>query len=141
MEAAKPIQITVDVLINASLQDVWNKFNYPEHITKWCFATDDWCCPWVKSDFVEGGKHTTRMEAKDGSLGFDLVWVFTTIKKYELVEYTLSDNRKVSVRFEPNEAGIRIIETFEAENEIPADLQQAGWKSILNSFKTYVEGK
>ncbi len=133
------ISITVEATINAAVQEVWEKWTTPAHITKWNAASDDWHTPSAENDLREGGKFSARMEAKDGSMGFDFGGIYDTVKPFELIEYTLGDDRKVKIEFEANGNETRVIETFEAESVHPAELQQAGWQAILNNFKKYVE--
>lgn len=133
----KPI-ITVETFIKAPVEKVWTYWNEPEHITKWCFASDDWCAPWAKNDVHVGGSLITRMEAKDGSAGFDMEGVYTEVEEFKKIEYMMGD-RKVSVEFMPHADGTKIIESFEAENENPLEMQKSGWQAILDNFKKYVE--
>jgi uncharacterized protein YndB with AHSA1/START domain len=133
------INITVEATINASVLQVWEKWTTPEHIIQWNNASDDWHTPSAENDLKVGGKFSSRMEAKDGSIGFDFWGFYDTIKHNELIEYTLGDERKVKIEFIANGSETRVIETFEAENENSVELQQAGWQAILNNFKKFVE--
>lgn len=139
MSDSKRDPITVEVTIKAPIQKVWNMWNEPNHITKWCFASEDWHAPSAVNDLKVGGKSTTTMAAKDGSVSFDFSWVYTRINNYELLEYTLEDDRKVSVKFETTENGVRVIETFDPEEINPVEMQRQGWQGILDNFKKYVE--
>jgi uncharacterized protein YndB with AHSA1/START domain len=132
--------ITVETVINAPIDKIWDYWNNPEHITKWAFASEDWHVPTAENDIRTGGKFKTRMEAKDGSAGFDFEGSYTEVKENELVEYVMSDGRKVKVEFEPEAHGIKVKETFDAEEQNSAKFQRAGWQAILENFKNYVEG-
>lgn len=133
-------QITVETTINAPIEKIWEYWTKPEHITKWCNASDDWHAPSATNDLRVGGTFTTRMEAKDGSAGFDFGGTYTTVEEFKKIEYTMGgeDGRKVSIEFIPEGEGVKIIETFEAESQNPVDMQKAGWQSILDNFKKYI---
>lgn len=139
MEQANRTAITVETTVIAPMEKVWEHFNTPEHIVKWNAASDDWHTPAAENDFREGGKSKTRMEAKDGSFGFDFEWTYTTIRQHEIIKFTLTDGRKVTVKFEETGNGVKVTETFEAEETNPVEMQQAGWQAILDSFKKHVE--
>lgn len=139
METANKTKITVGNTVNAPIEKVWDMFNKPEHITQWCAASDDWHAPHAENDLRVGGKSKTRMEAKDGSFGFDFESTYDAIKEHESIDYTIADGRKVSLQFQPVAGGVKITETFEAEGINPAEMQQAGWQAILDNFKKYVE--
>jgi uncharacterized protein YndB with AHSA1/START domain len=131
--------ITIEILVNAPIEKVWEFWTKPEHITKWNNASEDWHTTRAENDLGIGGKFLSRMEAKDGSIGFDFEGIYTDVIINEKISYTLLDNRKVTVTFSQTDNGIQLIETFEAENENPLELQKLGWQAILNNFKTYVE--
>ena len=131
--------ITIETTINSHIDKVWEFWTLPEHITGWNFASDDWCCPWAKNDLRTGGNFSSRLEAKDGSFGFDFGGKYDTVKTYELIEYTLGDNRKVKVTFQGKGSTTKIVETFDAEKENPVEMQRTGWQCILDNFKKYVE--
>lgn len=135
------IVIEVKVTVSSNLDKVWEYWNSPEHIVNWNFASDEWCAPRAEVNLKPGGHFVCRMESKDGSMGFDFSGVYDVIKLLELIEYTLEDNRKVSIEFLEGAGGIQVIEKFEAESENAIELQQAGWQAILNNFKRYVESK
>ena len=132
-------KITVDATVNAPVEKVWEAWTKPDHIVKWNFASADWHSPWAKSDFREGGNFSARMEAKDGSMGFDFGGVFNIIKPNEYIETTLGDGRKVETSFTRQGNQTRVVETFDAENTHPAELQKNGWQAILDNFKKYTE--
>ena len=131
--------ITVEATIHAPVEKVWQYWSAPEHITKWNQASDDWHSPHAENDLRTGGKFSTRMEAKDGSFGFDFGGVYDEVKEHEVIDYTMGDGRKVSVRFSSNGNQTKVVETFDAENTHPVDMQRTGWQAILDNFKKYVE--
>ena len=132
-------RVTIETIVNASVENVWKAWTDPDHITKWNFASDDWHSPWAKADFREGGNFSARMEAKDGSVGFDFGGVFNVIKTNEYIETTLGDGRKVEIHFSVEGDKTKVIETFEAETENSIELQKGGWQAILDNFKKYTE--
>jgi uncharacterized protein YndB with AHSA1/START domain len=139
METTGVTRITVESVVNAPVEKVWQYWNQPEHITKWCSASDDWHAPKAENDLKVGGNFSTRMEAKDGSFGFDFGGVYDEVKANELIEYTMGDGRKVEVHFTANGNETSIVETFDAENTHSVEMQQGGWQAILNNFKKYIE--
>jgi uncharacterized protein YndB with AHSA1/START domain len=133
------MEISIETTVNAPIEQVWSAWITPDNIKKWNFASEDWCCPDAKIDFTIGGKFNYRMEAKDGSMGFDFEGKFTSINVNKSIEYALDDDRNVKISFLETEQGIRVVETFEAEDELSAEQQRQGWQSILNNFKKHVE--
>lgn len=131
--------IKIETKIDAPLGDVWSAWTTPEAITQWNFATDGWACPRASCDLLVGGKFSYRMEAKDGSMGFDFEGEFTQVQEHEQIEFKLGDGRKVRVTFTGSSDETTISEEFEAEHEASAEQQKQGWQSILNNFKAYVE--
>ncbi len=131
--------ITVETTIHAPVQKVWDCWTMPEHITKWCQASDDWHAPAAENDVREGGRFKTTMAAKDGSAGFDFAGTYTAVVPLERIEYVMDDERKVSILFQNVEGGVQVTETFELENENPEEMQRQGWQAILDNFKKYVE--
>lgn len=134
-----PTKITVETTVNAPVEKVWKAWGEPQHITKWCAASDDWHAPKAENDLRAGGTFSTRMEAKDGSFGFDFGGVYDNVKKNELIEYTMGDGRKVQVTFSPSGGQTKIVETFDAESTNPVEMQRGGWQAILDNFKKYTE--
>ena len=132
-------KITVEATVNAPVETVWKAWTEPDHIVKWNFASDDWHSPWAKVDFREGGNFSARMEAKDGSMGFDFGGVYDVIRKNEFIEYTMGDGRKVQTTFAKQGNATKVVETFDAENTHPVELQKGGWQAILDNFKKYAE--
>jgi uncharacterized protein YndB with AHSA1/START domain len=141
-----PIQ--TQVTVNATLAKAWDCYTNPKHITQWTFASDDWCCPSSTNDLIIGGIFTTRMEAKDGSFGFDMSGFYTVVENQKQINYTMStiedankeDTRHAEVHFESiddNTTEVTVI--FEPENENPIEMQQEGWQAILNNYKKHTE--
>jgi uncharacterized protein YndB with AHSA1/START domain len=139
METQEKTMITVENTINAPVEKVWEYWTKPEHITKWNNASDDWHTPWAKTDFRVGGKFVARMEAKDGSMGFDFGGVYDVIRPNEYIEYTIGDGRKVEVSFTATGKNTKVTENFEAETINSVEMQKGGWQAILDNFKRYVE--
>ena len=130
--------LTVETIIeNQPLEKIWDFWTNPKHIVNWCFASDDWHAPRAINDLQAGGKFSTRMEAKDGSQGFDMEGVYTFVDPLKTIEYVFGD-RKVRIEFVKLENGYKVMETFDPEDINTEELQRAGWKSILENFKTYV---
>ena len=132
-------QITIQATVKANRKKAWINYTEPEHITQWNFASEDWCCPSASNDLVVGGKFSWRMEAKDGSIGFDFEGQFTEIVPLEKIKYTLADQREVEISFSDLTEGTCVEIVFEAEHENSLELQQFGWQSILNSYKAHTE--
>ena len=138
MEGTKTL-LTVETLVNSPVEKAWKAFTDPDHITQWNFASPDWQCPWAKNDLRPGGSFSSRMEAKDGSMGFEFGGVYDAVEPGRSYSYTLGDGRKVSVTFESTQEGAKINQVFEAESTHPAEMQRSGWQSIMDSFKNHVE--
>ena len=141
MENTQSKTITVETVVNNPIEKIWAHWNEPAHITKWYFASDDWHAPKAENDLRIGGKFTIRMEAKDGSFGFDFNGTYDDIITYKLISYKIEGGRKVQVEFFSHGNTTKVIETFEPENENPVEMQKAGWQAILNNFKKYAEAK
>ena len=139
MESTNKTAITVQTTVNVPVEIVWQLWTDPEHITQWNNASDDWHTPFAENDLKAGGKFISRMEAKDGSLGFDFGGVYDEVKENQLIAYTMDDGRKARITFVDNDTETEIVETFDAENENPIELQKGGWQAILDNFKKYVE--
>jgi uncharacterized protein YndB with AHSA1/START domain len=131
--------ITVRALINAPVQKVWEYWTNPQHIIHWNNASPDWHTPRAENDLRAGGKFVSRMEARDGSMGFDFSGKYNKVKHQKIIELTLDDDRKVQVRFDPDGNKTMITEVFDAEQENTVELQKTGWQAILDNFKKYVE--
>jgi uncharacterized protein YndB with AHSA1/START domain len=139
MNTEEKTKIVVQTTIKAEIEKVWEFWTSPEHITKWNAANDEWHTPHAENDMRVGGKFLSRMESKDGSMGFDFEGVYETVKPRELIEYILGDSRKVKIEFISSENVTKVIETFETESVYSIELQQAGWQAILDNFKKYSE--
>lgn len=131
--------ITVSTTVNAPIEKVWECWTKPEHITKWNFASDDWETTYAVNDVRTGGKFKSTMAAKDKSASFDFEGTYTEVKEHELMEYDMSDGRHVSVRFEEEDGGVSVTETFDPESENSEAMQREGWQAILDNFKKYSE--
>ena len=137
--ATKKTIITVESTVNAPVEKVWKYWSAPEHITQWNNASDDWHTPRAQNDLKTGGTFSVRMEAKDGSFGFDFGGVYDSVKKNEYIEYTMGDGRKVKVYFTPQGDKTKVTESFEAETTNSEEMQRGGWQAILDNFKKYTE--
>ncbi len=135
------MKIAIETEVNAPIEIVWGAWVTPADIVKWNYAIDEWCCPKAEINLVDGGKFDYRMEAKDGSMGFNFEGVFTKVVPKESIHYELGDNRLVMVDFQETATGVRVVETFEAEDANSAEQQRQGWQSILNNFKRHAESK
>ena len=131
--------ITVQTIINSPINNVWEKWTNPNDIIKWNNASQDWHTTRAENDVRIGGKFFSRMEAKDGSMGFDFAGVYDNIKTNELIEYTIADGRKVKITFTTEDGKTKVVETFEAESTHSIEIQSGGWQAILNNFKKYTE--
>ncbi|WP_215224867.1 SRPBCC family protein [Echinicola shivajiensis] len=134
-------RIIIKTTVNAPIEKVWKYWTEPEHITKWNAASDDWHCPSAANDLKKGGVFTARMEAKDGSMGFDFSGVYRDVIQEELITYDLEDGRNVQVVFKAEGDKTLIEETFDPESLNPLEMQRAGWQAILDNFAKYVESK
>jgi uncharacterized protein YndB with AHSA1/START domain len=139
MTTTENVSITVEANVNAPVEKVWKFWTAPEHIMKWNNASDDWHTPKAENDVRTGGKFNIRMEAKDGSMGFDFGGVYDKVENNKRIEYTMGDGRKVKVIFSSAGNQTSVIETFDAETVNSAELQKNGWQAILNNFKKYTE--
>ena len=131
--------ITITTNVNAPVEKAWKLWTTPSDITQWNAASDDWHTTHAENDLRVGGKLTARMEAKDGSFGFDFEGIYDEVLPHKKLVYTLGDGRKVEVIFEGNAQQTKIIETFDAESENSLELQRNGWQAILDNFKKYAE--
>ena len=131
--------ITVTATVNAPAEVAWRRWNAPEDIQQWCYATPEWHAPRAENNLREGGKFSTTMAARDGSVSFDFAGEYTEVKPNKSIRYTLEDGRRVSIDFEENDGRTTVTQTFDPDRENPADMQRAGWQAILDNFKNYVE--
>jgi uncharacterized protein YndB with AHSA1/START domain len=132
------MKITVETTIAAPIAEVWRAYTSPEDIMQWNAASEDWHTTSSTVDLRVGGAFCSRMEAKDGSTGFDFEGVYTKIIPLELIEYQFGD-RMAEITFKKKPEGVEVRVTFDPENEFPVEYQQAGWQSILDNFKRHVE--
>jgi uncharacterized protein YndB with AHSA1/START domain len=139
METVERKSITIETTVHAPVEKVWKHWSDPQSIMKWCQASDDWHAPHAENDLRENGKFTTTMAARDGSMSFDFGGVYTKVIPNSLIEYELGDRRRVSVAFTPQGNDTRVVETFDAENTHPLEMQRDGWQAILNNFKKFTE--
>lgn len=139
MATSEKTLITVEAKINAPVEKVWKLWTEPQHIIQWNNASDEWHTPKAENDLREGGKFLSRMEAKDGSFGFNFEGTYNEVKPLELIRYTLADDREVKIIFKGQGKTTTVTEIFEAEGQNSIEMQQMGWQAILNNFKKYVE--
>lgn len=139
METGSNVKVTVKTTVHAPVEKVWKYWTEPNHITKWNNASEDWHTPVAENDLRPGGKFLSRMEAKDGSFGFDFGGIYDEVKLLEFISYTLGDGRRVEISFVGKENVTDVIETFDAETMNSIEMQQAGWQAILDNFKKYAE--
>ena len=133
-------KIKIDITILAPVEKVWDYFNTPKHIMNWNFAHESWKCPSSENDLRVGGKFSNRMEAKDGSFGFDFEGIYDEIIEQKLIRYHLEDGRKVEVIFETIDGNTtKVTQIFDPEKQNSVEMQRDGWYAILNNFHKYVE--
>lgn len=132
--------LTVEATIKKPIEKVWQMYNDPNDITKWNNASDDWHTTKAKNNLEVGGEFSYRMEAKDGSAGFDFGGVYSDVQENKYIAYEMGDGRKVEINFERiDENTSKVTVSFDPENENPLDFQKQGWQSILDNFKNYTE--
>jgi len=132
------MKITVETLVNAPVATIWRAYTTPADIKQWNTASVDWHTTQSSVDLRVGGAFSSRMEAKDGSFGFDFAGTYTKIVPHELLEYSFGE-RGASVAFVPGANGVTVRTTFDAENDNSIDQQRGGWQAILDNFGRYVE--
>jgi uncharacterized protein YndB with AHSA1/START domain len=132
-------KITVESFVKAPLDRVWKAWSNPDDIKQWNAAQDDWHTTRSTVDLREGGTFSSRMEAKDGSQGFDFEGSFTRVVPNKTIAYRMSDGREVIVEFAERAGGVHVSETFDPETENTPELQRQGWQAILDNFKRHVE--
>ncbi len=133
--------IAVETFINQPVEKVWALWTEPQNIQCWNHASNDWHTPYAENNLQVGGHFLYRMEAKDGSFGFDFSGTYTQVILHDTITYTADDDRKVSVFFKKTLEGTQITENFEAEETNPIEMQKMGWQSILDNFKKYAESQ
>ena len=134
------MKITVETLVKAPIAKVWDTYTSPDDIKQWNAASTDWHTTKATVDLRVGGAFSSRMEAKDGSFGFDFAGTYNQIVQHQLIEYSMGE-RSVIAEFIPDEKGVTVRVTFDAESTHSTDQQRDGWQAILNSFRSYVEAK
>ncbi|UJH92344.1 SRPBCC family protein [Antarcticibacterium sp. 1MA-6-2] len=132
-------KITVQASVTASIEKVWEYWTKPEHIIHWNFASPEWHSPAAENDLRENGRFSYRMEAKEGGIGFDFEGTYDRVKPHQRIDYTLGDDRKVTVMFRKEGEKTSVEEIFEAEDSHSIEMQKTGWQAILDNFKFYVE--
>lgn len=133
------VKIEIKAYINASLGKVWLAYTQPNHIVNWNFANKEWCCPYAENQLEIGGRYKARMEAKDGSFGFDFEGVYSEVDMESRLHFVMPDQRHVIIDFSAGEDNTLVKIAFDAETSNSIKLQRDGWQSILNNFKNYVE--
>lgn len=139
MDTAKKTKIKVKATVNAPIEKIWKFWTLPEHIIRWNNASDDWHTPKAENDLRKGGKFKIRMEARDGSAGFDFEGSYDDVQVNKNISYSIADGRKVTVYFDQSGSKTNVTEIFEAENFNSIEMQRNGWQSILDNFKKYAE--
>lgn len=134
------MKISIETFVKSNIGKTWNAWNSPEDIVLWNSASDDWHTTRSTVDLREGGRFCSRMEARDGSFGFDFEGTYTKVVVHRQIEYVMDDNRSVEIVFSEVDDGVRIHQTFDAEDENSMEQQREGWQNILNNFARYVEG-
>jgi uncharacterized protein YndB with AHSA1/START domain len=134
------MKITVKTMVNAPIDKVWSAYTSPDHIKQWNAASDDWHTTSSTVDLRVGGSFSSRMEAKDGSFGFDFAGTYTKVLPHEQIDYSFGE-RSASVEFKQLDARVEVCVTFEPEQQHSLDQQRDGWQSILNNFSKHVHGQ
>lgn len=132
------MKINVDVWVSAPIERVWQAYTTPDDIRQWNAASDDWHTTAATVDLRVGGAFSSRMEAKDGSMGFDFAGTYTQIVPHQLIEYAFGD-RAAQVEFASGPQGIQVRVSFDGEDTFTPEQQRQGWQAILDNFKRHVE--
>ena len=132
-------KITIEATVAAPVKKVWDAWTEPKHITQWNFAADTWQCPRASNDLKVGGKYSARMEAKDGSFGFEFEAVYDEVVNHKKITYTMLDGRQATTVFEDKGGKTKVTTTFDPEGQHPEEFQKQGWQAILDNFKKYTE--
>lgn len=135
------MKITVETHVAAPIETVWHAWSTPDDIVQWNAASDDWHTTRAAADLRVGGTFSSRMEAKDGSMGFDFGGTYTTVDHHKVIEFTMDDSRVVRIEFIDDDDGVTVRETFDADETPSEEQQRAGWQAILDRFARYVETK
>ncbi len=139
METTIKKTVTVETIVQVPVEKAWMFWTTPDHIMQWNNASDDWHTPRAENDLRKGGRFLSRMEARDGSMGFDFNGVYDEVIPHQEISYTMEDSRKVNIRFVPEGNGTKVIETFETENTHPVEMQRSGWQAIMDNYKKHAE--
>lgn len=131
--------ITIKTIINSNIENTWDAYMNQERMIHWNFAGEDWHSPQATNDLSIGGKRYVRMEAKDGSVGFDLIGIYDEIIPFEKIAYHFEDGRKIIVTFENTVDGVLVTESFDPENIHSEEMQRTGWSMILENFRKHAE--
>jgi uncharacterized protein YndB with AHSA1/START domain len=134
-----PLPITIQALVNTTLEKAWACWTDPAHITQWNHASDDWHCPKATNDPRTGGKFSSTMAARDGSMSFDFEGTYDEVIPLQKLAYQMPDGRKVLVTFAKEGSGTLVTETFDPEDMNPLEMQRAGWQAILDNYKRHTE--
>ena len=135
------MKIAIETHVNADIARVWSAWTPPADIVRWNSAQDDWHTTRSEVDLRVGGRFLSRMEAKDGSVGFDFGGVYTRVVPQRAIEFRMDDGREAQTEFMERDGGVHVKTTFDAESENPPEMQRAGWQAILEHFKRHVEGQ
>lgn len=135
----KATKITVETTVKAPAEKLWEQYTSPKHIVKWNNASDDWHTTKAENDLRPGGRFLSRMEARDGSAGFNFEGVYDDVKLNEYIAYTMTDGRKAEINFTGKNNETKMTVVFDAENENPMEMQREGWQAILDNFRKYAE--
>ena len=132
-------QITVETVVPVAPTEAWQAYTAPDAITEWNFASPDWHCPSADVDLRAGGQHCARMEAKDGSMGFDYEGVYEMVEPKRGCVLALTDGRRVRTTFNPEADGTRVRIVFDADPTAPTEMQREGWQAILDNYAAYLQ--
>lgn len=135
------MKITVSTVVGADLASTWSAWNTPEDINAWNAASEEWRCTGSRVDLRPGGTFSSRMEARDGSMGFEFSGTYTKVVDHERIDYVINDGRCVSIVFQAVGNGVKVTETFVAEGQHDPEFQRAGWQAILDNFARHVASK
>ena len=133
------MKITVETVVNAPINQIWSAWSNPDDIIQWNTPHESWHTTRSAVDLREGGQFSARMEARDGSGGFDFEGTYTRVVPNQVIDFRMSDGREVNVEFVQQAGGVLVRETFDTETENPVEMQRAGWQAILDNFGRHVE--
>ncbi|HEX6398600.1 MAG TPA: SRPBCC family protein [Steroidobacteraceae bacterium] len=135
------MKITVETVVNAPLNQIWTAWSNPEDIIQWNSPHESWHTTKSAVDLREGGRFCARMEARDGSAGFDFEGTYTRVVPHQVIDFRIADGREVNVEFVEQDSGVLVRETFDAETENSPEMQRSGWQAILDNFGRHVSSK